>query len=186
MTCRDFFESSELVGKDFSIALDKAFPKGVCELEIVSEHSPGRVEDDELLNRLVFHPIDIDEFTGEVSPTAFDDVLTSDLSTLRERYSEKCAVAIVSREKIDRGASKVPPQERRVIGIFQAKVLDLRSILNNDGEKMFAVYDTARRDVPSHASVFVYNIARSSRPKKREVRQALYDLFAKNRVSLNY
>ena len=183
-SCSVIFGELCLRGTDLQDAVYASYGKGECEAESISEYSPGRVEDDELLTKLIVDPIHFDPATGVISPLAFQDATTIDLSLFREALAsdEELQSAIDAIKAT--GASKLPPQDRGIQLVMQATAGDLRSLAFEGGsERMCMVYDTALPDKPAHASVFTPTSARKG-AKQREVRRKLLALFGQNTVQL--
>lgn len=128
------------------------FPDCRCEGCTVSEHSPGQVQDDELLIRTLFSPLQVDIEKGTVAPMAFKDVLTRGLSVDRKRHTgeQELQARIEARIASDIKAG------RNKDGFFRvatASCGDIRSALGEEGTRLFCVYDTALKENTAHADV---------------------------------
>ncbi|MDF2494574.1 hypothetical protein [Sphingomonas sp.] len=183
-SCAIIFGELCLRGAGLQDAVYAAYSKGECEAESISGHSPGRVEDNELLTKFIVDPIHLDPVTGVISPLAFQDATTIDLSLFREALAQDSELQAAINAIKATGASKLPPQERGIQLVMQTSAGDLRSLVFEDGsERMCMVYDTALPDKPAHASVFTPSVARKG-AKQREVRRKLLALFSKKTVRL--
>jgi len=125
-------------------ALCLQFPHCACEQHSVSSHSPGVVQDDEYLVRLIFSPTHFNEQTGKLKPFAFFDCKDKGLSVNRMQYT--------SVEELKQTAAFIS-HGRRMIGVVVAKCADIRSIRDEEDERAFCVYDTATKNNQSHADI---------------------------------
>lgn len=167
------------------------YPQGECEEVQCSLYSPGPVGDDEVLTRLIVHPIHFDD-DGKVSPLAFNDATTMDLSLFREGLAEDSEIQLAIDEIRKLGQSKVPPQNRLVQVVMQASAREIRDkTFESGGIWKFYIYDTGVAEKPAHASVFTPEVARKG-AAQRKARKALLELFTKKTVivddyrNLNY
>lgn len=129
------------------------FPNCECENGSVSDHSPGLVQDDEVLVRVLYSPHYINKETGEVTPAAFADARTRGLSIRRKTHiSEKDHRAkIEEKVAVDQAAGRNNDGFWRVV---YTRCTDVRNLkLDNGGGRAFCVYDTATEDDSSHADV---------------------------------
>ncbi len=129
------------------------FPNCECESRSVSDHSPGLVQDDEVLVRVLYSPHYINKETGEVTPAAFTDARKRGLSVRRKAHiSEKD-----HRAKIEEKVAADQAAGRNNDGFWQViytKCADLRNLkLDDGGDRSFCVYDTATEDDRSHTDV---------------------------------
>ena len=175
--CSSLFSNSNLAGAALEQAVEERFPNGECECVSVSPFSPGPVADGETLERLVFHPIHIDQATGRPTSQVFTDVWTSDLSVFRQERAAKEEVALAVEQMIARGLRKVPPEERQVRGRMVARTATVRALLLPSSDaRAFRVYDTAEEPKPHHASVFLTCLGRR-RMSQKVVKKRLYEIF---------
>lgn len=184
-TCSFLFEQSCLKATGLQDEVFKQFPNCECEKEQVSSFSPGPVQDDELLTKLIIHPIHYQSETGEIHPLAFNDATTLDLSLFREEAATDEEIQLAIDEIKATGQSKDPVQNRIVQLVMQARAADIRAEFFQDpSERMFAVYDTAVPDKPAHASVFTPPSARKG-ARQRQARRRLLEIFSARRVNLD-
>ncbi len=175
VTCQSIFTDPLLQGPALQDAVHANFPDGDCEHVSISPHSPGPVDDAELLTRLVVHPIHYDR--GIVSPMAFQDATTIDLSVFREAIATDAEIQLSIDEIRALGETRVPPQERLISLVMQASAKDVRAAkFESDGGWMCRVYDTAVLEKPAHASVFTPTVARKG-SAQRQVRKELLRIF---------
>lgn len=120
------------------------FPQCACEQNSVSSYSPGIVEDDEYLIRLIFSPTHFNEDTGKLKPFAFFDCKDKGLSVNRMRYT--------SIEELKNTAAFIS-HGRKIIGVVVAKCADIRAIIDEEGNRAFCIYDTATKNNKSHADI---------------------------------
>lgn len=177
-TCRILFEGACLAGVRLQDEVFKNYPNGECEATKVSSFSPCPVDNNELLTRLIIHPIHYDEQKQQVSPMAFQEATTMDLSVFRELRATDAEVQhSIDQVKIT-GKARTKPQERFVFLVMQALTSDIRNLAFEDlPMPMCRVYDTAIPTNRAHASVFTPICARKG-SRQRQVRRALLELFS--------
>ena len=177
-SCFDLFSTSGLKGIELQQAVENCFADGECELVTVSAHSPGPVNDEEKLVRLVFHPIHVNETTGEILPMAFMDAWKSDLSVFRDDRASDGELLLAIEQMKATGLQKSPPQQRTVAAAMAARTRNIRfHTLEKCGTRAFRVYDTAESSKPHHASVFLTKAARAELTEKT-TRKRLFELFS--------
>jgi len=166
MGCKDFPSKDSVTGQD-------------CphELNSVSEHSPGIVTDDEDLVRAVFSPIHINEVTGELDPSAFSDVKDKGLSTDRESHTTRESIVNRANNKVeeDKASGKT---DRELVGFVKACCADIRSIVDEENERCFCVYDTGLADNSAHSDTCQSEKHSSSRSSGKKFRKRLKDKFS--------
>lgn len=131
----------------------EVYPDCECEKYSVSDHSPGLVENCELLIRTVYSPIQINQATGQVDPAFFrNDALKRGLSINRKLHVSQADLRKRIECKIarDRNAGKERDEFYRVV---TARCGDVRRLVSEDGERLFCVYDTASEEDVSHADI---------------------------------
>ncbi len=116
-----------------------------------SRHSPGVVNSDESVLRLAFHPIHFDSESQSLKPSAVSDVKDKGLSVDRLRYASREGCIETGRLRAAR-ATEAGRQPRGVHAVSTLRVKDVRSVVTQ-GERSFAVYDTALEDNRAHADV---------------------------------
>ena len=153
------------------------------ELIEVNELSPGIVENEEQIVRIIYDPFHIDKGTGELLATAFDDLLSKDgkpaigLSINRLKY--------ITLDEVSKKAKTMAAEislirtARSYYGYTTLEVSKLRETVN--GDKLFVVLDTAKEDDISHGDVHCVvnrNILQlNTKPFKMLVRNRLLELF---------
>ena len=185
-TCQELFSDEGLAGASLQDAVHLHYPAGECQSVSVSKFSSGFVDDGETLTRLIIHPIHVEN--GTVTPLAFNDATTLDLSVFREEQATDSEIQLAIDEIRALGETKVPPQNRIVEMVMQASATAVRSALFvvNEVEYPFRVYDTGTEDKPAHASVFTPSVARKG-SGQRQARKVLWRLFSEQPVhSENY
>ena len=131
----------------------KEYPGCECEKYSVSDHSPGLVQNDELLIRTVYSPIQINQETGQVDPAFFrNDALKRGLSINRKHHVSEADLRRKIECKIarDRSEGKKRDDFYRVV---TARCSAVRRLVSDDGERLFCVYDTASEEDISHADI---------------------------------
>lgn len=154
--CQAFFEknaqtenkSAELVKSGVAIGLEALS---------ASPHSPGPVENEEHVLRLVVNPIHINLEDGSLKPTLMSDVKLRGASVQRLAYIFRDTVIDMGRQNAERknaGAGNTG-QERSVYGTVELSVKDIREVVIATKDRAFGVFDTAKQLDPSHADVFL-------------------------------
>ena len=131
----------------------KEFPGCECEKYSVSDYSPGLIQDDELLIRTVYSPIQINQKTGWVDPAHFrTDALKRGFSVNRNVHISEADLRKKIECKIarDRDEGKERDDFYRVV---TARCSDIRRLTSKDGERLFCVYDTGVEGDVSHADI---------------------------------
>lgn len=182
--CRALFGIEGLHGSTLQSAVSKRFPVGECELCSVSAYSPGRVDPAEVITKLIVDPIHLDE--GQLSPVAFMDAYSIDLSVFREQLATDAEIQIAINQIKATGLKKSAPQLRSVVGVAQTTVAKLRNAIFSDSrDRMFFVYDTGEKDKPAHASVFTPERVKSSKSDQRAARKILHAAFSETIIDAN-
>ncbi len=124
----------------------KLFPNGECECCSVSDHSPGAVQDDEILFRFLL-PEHFRDGSGEIARGALRAVNALGLSMIRGRHVPfgklEDRALMYARQK------NVPWSD---VSLAIVRCGDLRAITSS-GAKGYCVYDTATEHDPAHADV---------------------------------
>ena len=118
----------------------KDYPDCECEKYSVSDHSPGLVENGELLIRTVYSPIQINQTTGQVDPAFFrNDALKRGLSINRKHHVSHADLRKKIECKIarDRNEGKERDEFYRVV---TARCGDVRRLVSEDGERLFCAH----------------------------------------------
>ena len=139
-----------------------------------SVYSSEVVKDEEEIARLILSPIHIDKDTGDILPTAYDDVFNKGLSvnrlSMHESYS---SIHQMGKEKEARDIERDPL--RKYLGFTIANVEEIRRC-KIETVREFAVYDTALELVPCHADVCAINKSDKTLPPKAAKKQSRLDL----------
>lgn len=182
MSCADCCEvfSSGLKGVPLQIEIDTRFPSFECEDCSISEHSPGKVEQGEKVVFLTIHPIHFDHVTGVLSPVAFEQLTRNDLSLLRHSHAKRVEFDHVLTRLVSGGSGTV---ERSVEQCCLVEVAEIRSV-EDQGNRVFGIYDTAIEDLPAHASVFVRKDFLGDKAGRLEARRLALSVFEPQLISL--
>jgi len=162
-------------------ALCLQFPHCICEQHSISSYSPGIVQDEEYLIRLIFSPTHFNEQTGQLKPFAFFDCKDKGLSVNRMQYT--------SVEELKQTAAFIS-HGRKIIGVVVAKCADIRAVLD-ESERAFCIYDTATKNNPSHADICqavadacISNKTGKGRKLGSKLRRKLMKLFSEHPLTL--
>jgi len=118
----------------------------------VNDYSPGPVQDEEELLRMIFSPIHWDKDTGKLTTLALHDAVKKGLSVNRITHVglSELRKKVDKKIEIDRRNGK----DREFIGFAKVTCKDVRKIVTQQQIKQaFYVYDTATQADPSHADV---------------------------------
>jgi hypothetical protein len=173
MDCREFFKNNE--GNPEKCKLLQEDPDQALKWEntsSASDHSPGRVGDEEVLHRQVFHPIHVDQETGKIKPELFDDASNKGMSVNRAKYIARQSLNEKGCAKAEQDRTRKP--DRQYLGFASTACGDVRRIFST-ANRAFCVFDTALADDISHADVC--QIVRGKK-EGRSARSKLYDLFS--------
>lgn len=153
------------------------------ERERASEFSPGVVQDGEELCRYWLNPTHYDEATGTLKPTAVGDAEYLGLSTNRLGFTDLDQVRSAAAERAAaRNRAHQDEAQRELIGYSRFAARDARDVRTNDGVRVFCIYDTAKREDPSHADVCQVTVkpkqaARSARAQLRNLMNQTFRTF---------
>lgn len=178
--CADFFIEHE-TDKERCKALQsvKAETLLAWELEPASEHSPGPVDNSEVLYRQMLNPTHYDPVLKVLKVTAFSDTSDKGGSVNRAKYVEKGAVLAAAKLRVEQiNERKGPGSEVALWQLIELHCADVRAIttpLNSEtpNVRAFGVYDTALKDDNSHADICQIV---SGKETGRSVRSKLLDL----------
>ena len=144
--CREL-EATHGNGKCKCSHYREQFPDCKCEEESVSEYSPGRVCDNEVLIRAIFRSDYVDQ-RGCLKPTYFQNVVRDftvrGLSVNRKGH--------VTEPDLKARLRHHPSNIHGYLGFIAATCGDLRRLRFN-GSRAFCVYDSATEEDRSHADV---------------------------------
>ncbi|ARU23078.1 LysR family transcriptional regulator [Ralstonia solanacearum] len=179
--CATFFESNA-GNKEKVKALQKIEQRFVWEKEQkASRLSPGTVQDDEIIYRQLHLPTHIDKETGELKPTAFDDICNKGLSSDRLGYTTKediIARGVARAEEFNKTCT-VPEKIRSLLAVARLSAADIRS--HKDGNtQLLGVYDTALKDNTAHCDVCLLV---GDEKSKRSARAHLFTKHVRESVS---
>ncbi len=171
--CRVFFEQYAQHPKKVEI-LQRTGLAHEWECYSASKHSPGPVQSNERVLRLVINPIHIDPETGDLKPSAVTDVKDKgcsverlSLTTIEESIATGRIVAAAKNE-----ANQGAPA-REIHCVANLSVNDIRNIRVGANTQAFCIFDTALEHNRAHA-----DICQVVSPKGQEARSARSQLFA--------
>lgn len=128
------------------------------EAQPASTHSPGPVQDNEILCRQIVSPIHYDPETDTLTVSAFADASSLGMSVNRLSHATKEYIEELGADRVFRHNEANPEKERLYLGTVQFLCADVRKItvqLEDDPAPLrgFGVYDTALETDPSHADI---------------------------------
>ena len=120
------------------------FPDCVCERESVSIHSPGPVADNEILVRSIFTERELNQ-EGRVKPIHFRP----------EPSTRGFSVDRVNRNQVGllKSSKRKDARHKGYLKFAAARSGDIRNLMNDDGKRLFCVYDTATVENHAHADI---------------------------------
>lgn len=178
--CRSFFEEHTANTKKVELLQKNGFGYD-WENHSASKYSPGPVESDEQVVRLIINPIHIDTETGELKPSAITDVKDKGCSVDRIKIASP-EKSIASGQSIAQAKNLANPDapSRKVHCVAYLSAGDIRSITVGDNIRAFCIFDTALEDNLAHADV-----CQVISPKGQEARSARGQLFTLAEKGLN-
>lgn len=162
------------------------FSECACESVSISMHSPGKIDNSEILARLVFEPKHIDA-DGNIEVGALYDISRNGLSLQRRVENDGARLAALghdmaqsrnerSRAQVLQSGKDVKPEEK-FLGIVELMVGKIRAheIANR---RSFCVMDSAKEDDSLHTDIITNGkLTKSERSKLRnELRQLILNL----------
>jgi len=137
-----------------------------------SAHSPGLVRDGEIIYRQLVQPVHIDKETGDLKPTAFDDICNKGLSS--DRLDHTTREEIIARgdaraETFNKSCTD-PNKYRKLLALARLDTADIRKHKPN-GTQLMGVYDTALAENSAHCDVCLLE---SDEQSKRSARAHLF------------
>lgn len=170
--------------------IERDFPSCACEAFSVGIGSPGKVENDEFLYRLIISPGDIDE-EGNLLLNALRTVKEDGLSVFREGASDHDVEALVA----DRLSTKAGTSRRVVQGLLRFQTLGVRALAEPDLGRSFCVYDetvprkvTTSPRVPTHVTVLQRLYAGGTQDrngKNKKTQTTLFEFIHRQLVDLS-
>jgi len=167
--CQEFFKIC--AGDEVARLLQARSDAAAWEELTASEHSPGPVQNSELVIRLVYHPIHVDAETGDLKPSVIAEASSWGCSVQREVH---CPVERAWKlgEDLARARSEANPgSPRKVHAIAVLEVAKLRSLIT-EGKRALGVYDTALLENSAHADIYVIV---AGKKEGRSVRAQLFE-----------
>ena len=131
----------------------EAFPNCECEGCSVSDYSPRPVQPDEFLIRTVYSRVQINIDTGRIDPVHLrHDVRTRGLSVNRKPHISEQNLRAKIENKIARDREDGKERDGFYC-VVTARCSAVRGLVDDDGKRLFCVYDTATEDDASHADI---------------------------------
>ncbi|WP_042297103.1 hypothetical protein [Paraburkholderia bannensis] len=163
--CLTFFEANS--GNNQKVKLLREQPRLTAfEGLTASRLSPCIVGDAEEVLRQVFSPLHVEQDTGALKPTAFDDASDKGLSVDRVDHQVEHASVQAGHARAAVANAKEGSTPRKLHGIAKLKVSEVRSLC--DGEaRHFGVYDTALDANRAHADICQLIAGKSSGRRAR-------------------
>ena len=122
----------------------ESFPGCDCEKRSVSQHSPGVVENDEMLVRTIFKERMLDP-EGRLKPVYF----RRDLE--RRGFSVDRISHIEAKEL--KSSKRTDPRYEGHLKFISAVSENLRNLMDENGTRLYCIYDTATAENRAHADI---------------------------------
>jgi hypothetical protein len=154
--CRRTFRALEkaLPSRSRASILDSERPNCRCEKASVSPHSPGRIEESEILVRILVAPQHIRPKTGRPRAAALSDAETHGLSLIRERTATDEEIRATAEMLVAR-ARQANGDKAGVFGVLRMTCSTVRGFrYAQEIEQCYCIYDTALPEQRSHAESF--------------------------------
>ena len=157
--CRATFadlDQPDPAGESRVSRLDRVQPECRCQEHSVSEHSAGRVEDDEVIARILVAPQHMGG-KGKPRAAALVDAERNGLSLFRmdrakDHEIRTAAEALVARARASQGDK---PHRAGVFGVLVMRGGTIRRCeREGEGRPCYCLYDTALADNRGHAEIF--------------------------------
>lgn len=134
--------------------LDAAQPECRCQGHSVSPFSHGPVGDDEILIRVLVAPQHMDKKKKLPRAAALSDAERAGLSVFRELEATDQEIRGVAEKLVER-ARATQGSKAGVFGVLRMVCRDVRLCRSEeDVSPAYCVYDTAEKEIESHAEVF--------------------------------
>lgn len=150
----DALDADDQPGQECRVArLDRAHPDCRCQDHSVSPHSVGRVEDDEVVARILVAPYHIDKKTGLPRASALSGAESSGLSLFRDAHAKDDEIRAVAVGLVE-NARKAQGDKAGVFGVLLMRGSVIRRICREGEAPCYCLYDTGLAYNPSHAEIF--------------------------------
>ena len=167
---------------DRAAFIDKRSPNCRCEVARTSRYSPGPVSETEVLIRLIVSPRHIHRKKGTPTAAALTHAENQGLSIFRESIAKNEEIRR-SAERLVEGARSADPKAG-IFGVFRIPCNVIRQVAIPDAAPSYCVYDTAEKEIPSHAEAF-QRIVGFDKSVHDSRRNALFALVAPNFVPVS-
>lgn len=125
-----------------------AAPDCACESHSLSQYSPGIVQDEETIVRMVCVPMHVDKKKPKLLPNFFSHAFSFGMSAQRLEKAGSTELAKWLNNFLANGGDRV------WLGYVQAPCKKIRGVLLQDeSSRSFCVYDAASDESPAHAEV---------------------------------
>lgn len=174
MSCRDFFNANQ-EGKKCKLLQEMTEAKLIqWESEVASDHSPGPVQDSEVLYHQILNPTNLNENKNGLNPVSFDTATGVGMSTNRIAHATMARLIELGEARAQAYNEKFPdsPLPRSLWGFVPIPVATVRAVISKlTNTRGLFVYDTANPDDPSHADIC------QGTKDQRNIRSARLDLY---------
>lgn len=141
-----------------------------------SEFSPGPVEGHEDLVRIIVSPLHLESGENRLKTAAFPrtDLTDRGVSIERKAFSDLTKLTHSSHKLLKN-------EDRSIAGYALVECSSVRAILDELGDQIFCVLDTALKCNPAHADIFFAK--ELPKPKQIKYRKYILDAFSKRLMS---
>jgi hypothetical protein len=161
--------------KERARRLDEQEPGCRCQLVQVSKHSPGQVENTEVLVRILVAPQHMRRKTGRPRSAALTDAERGGLSVFREERATDAEIRKVAEDLVFSARAR-QGKGAGVFGVLKMECVKVRNFCRDtEKEPCYCVYDSALERLPSHAEAF-QRIAGVEDAIREDRRNTLFEL----------
>lgn len=130
----------------------------------MSPYSPGSVEHHETTVRMVVNPMMVHKRRAELMPNFFGHAFTVGMSVQRSELATTTELTELVQGFLN------ADEDRAWLGFVSADVSSIRACLDENGERVFGVYDIGNPKNPAHAEIGVaYDIPEADIPEMRSM-----------------
>ncbi len=175
--CRATFVALEITDETQSPRadrLDEAQPSCRCEAVSVSKYSPGTVQNNEVLIRILVAPQHMHKKRSQPTAASLSDSERKGLSVIRHGFIKDEIIKAVAEGLVERARSS-NNDKAGVFGVLLLECETVRQFARSEQEgRCYCVYDTGEPENPGHAEIF-QRVAGVEKPVRDDRRQKLFE-----------
>ncbi len=171
--CRELLAQHE-DDRGLADLLEQQHPSCQCEQHCIGVGSPGVVQDNEYVHRIIASPRDYDPVSRTIRVTPFGKVAENGLSVWRGNGPEEDIRRLLE-DGLTRSASE---PHREIFAICEVEAGEIRRMRSADDQRLFCIYDQTvcpvnpdEPPVSTHASVFLRVLAPPGTPHGKRMQK---------------